>query len=108
VLGLFFPQFLERRLDVRLLHVVEGLVVEREGLLLGEQGQLIRLVSRHVPAYVADVGSLHVEDVVERDLRRLVAEQCEPALGDLVTVLGLVDGHRAEYGAGVVDTAASE
>ena len=43
-----------------------------------------------------------------RDLGRLVAKQGEPAFGDLLAVLVLVDGHRAEYPAGVASATTAE
>jgi hypothetical protein len=59
-------------------------------------------------AYLAELGRFHVEDVVERDLGRPVSKQRDPALGDLLAVLVLVDGHRPEHRARIADTTGSE
>jgi hypothetical protein len=102
VLGFLVAQLLEQRTYVGLGYVRERFLTTAESLLLRVQRHPVGLERRHVPAHVADVRRLDVEDVVERDPRRLVAEEGEPPLRKLRAVLLLVDRHGAEHRARVV------
>ena len=107
MLGLFVPQFLEQCFHVRLVHVAEDLAVEARRPFFRTTTPPGKPSAGTCSYLARQIRGLHIEDVVGLDCWGFLAKQCEPALGELFTVLAPLTADRFEYRAGVVRSTAS-